>query len=189
MPLTTPPVYDRSTSAGQTFSQRPQPLHFAASTTGRRCPSKTIARYGHCSTQMLQPPEFQARQRSVISARPIRTVFSSKGSRAPVGQISAHLPQKSQYPRRKFNTGVRDAVKPSPMPITEAGQMPRQRSHLTQRARKDFSSGAPGGRRSSPPGAKRATPPSASKEAIPAAVVNKSLRERFENFKVNYPVI
>ena len=185
MPLTAPPRYDRSIRAGHMFSQRPQPLHFAASTTGRRCPSKTIACQGHCSTQMAQPPEFQAIQRSVISARPMRTVSLSKGCKASVGQISTHLPQKSQYPRRKFITGVRAAVKPSPTPITDIGQTPRQRSHRIQRARKDCSSCAPGGRRSSSSEANRAIFPSAASDAIPTAAVKKSLRVRFMYF-VNF---
>ena len=162
--------------AGQTFSQTPQPLHFAASTSGLCCPSKTIALYGHCSTQMAQPLEFQAMHRSVISARPMRTDCLSKGLSAFVGHTSAHLPQKSQYPRRKFITGVRAAAKPSPMPITEVGQMPRQRSHRMQRARNDFSLFAPGGRINSSPKANRVIHPAAISEAIPPAAVMKSLR-------------
>ena len=148
------------------MTHSPQPLHFAASTTGRRPASKESASYGHASTQMPQLfVSRNARQRSSCRmAAPMRPRSGAYGSTSPmaaVGHTSRHLSQNVQLSLAKLSIGVRACSGPRSMPSgssTSVGHTSMQRAHLMQRAMNSSSGSAPGGRSTSASATKGRTP-------------------------------
>ena len=91
IPLPLLRVYARKDELGQTYSQRPHPLHLLTSTIGRRLLSSVMASNGHFSEHSVQPLHAQATHLSLsISATPSLTASFVVGRRTPVGQTSMH---------------------------------------------------------------------------------------------------